>query len=77
MIGMARNAPPYESACHVCRHVNAADPTRWSDCRFEAVASAEEIARKLGEPDPAREGYRAVGKATGWFALIVGLFISS
>jgi hypothetical protein len=31
-----------------------------------------EIAKARGEPNPIKEGYRVIGKTTGWFAGLLG-----
>ena len=68
--------PSYRWTCHKCDRVNNPGAPLCSSCGFPAVATACEIAKAKGETDPAAEGYKALGKGTGWLAYFVGLFMS-
>jgi hypothetical protein len=62
-------APTYRWTCHNCERINSADIASCAACGFPAIASATEIARARGEPDPAGEGYRALGIGLAWYSL--------
>ena len=67
--------PGYDWVCHKCAMVNAAGLDACSHCGFPAVASAIEIARANGEPDPVRAGYRAFFKGAAWMIAVLGSFV--
>jgi hypothetical protein len=48
------SAPPYRWMCHRCERVNEPGLKTCTSCGFPAVASAVDIARERGEPDPSR-----------------------
>ena len=67
------SSPTYHWICHVCEHTNEPGISTCIKCNFPAIASAEEIARVRGEPNPIGEGYRALGTGTGLLAWITAI----
>lgn len=60
----------------MCERENGPGSGSCVHCGFPSVASAVEVAKARGEPNPIPEGYATVGKATGkgiaWF---IALFL--
>ena len=65
-------APPYAWTCHKCQQGNPAGSASCVHCQFPAVASAVDVAKAKGEPDPITAGYKVLGKASAWFAFLIG-----
>jgi hypothetical protein len=61
------HAPTYRWRCHKCEEVNVPGISTCAQCGFPAVASAVDICRARGEPNPISSGYRSVGSGLGWF----------
>ena len=57
----ATRPPAYRWCCHKCASVSEARTLRCAQCGFAAIASAVEIARANGEPDPISEGHQTLG----------------
>jgi Zn-finger in Ran binding protein and others. len=63
----------YRWVCHKCESANDPGSSRCSACGFPAIATAVEIARARGEPNPVSEGYKSTGRIAGWFTYVLAL----
>jgi hypothetical protein len=64
-------APGYRWVCHKCASANEAGRSSCGACGFAASATAIEIAKAKGEPNPVAEGYRPLGIFAWLIAILV------
>lgn len=69
-------SPGYRWTCHKCERANDPEAVACAACGFPAVSTARDIAAAKQERSPTAEGYKAVGKGTGWIAYFLGIFMS-